>query len=247
VTLCKFGEEYLKKARARPLGTPVLEALQIIKKHLYPKAQLPQEPLVVREISQEEAISDSHIGPGRGGVCLLSGEIVLVKGLWCLKVPIHETLHKISSVRNLEEALILRPLFEGLAECLTGYLLHRSYEHVYSKCWRPDSKEFLCHKSYEANCRLWGAFFHFVPIESIIPLYFEFPADWKRMCETFADRVNQNGYKAFRDVLGGILSSSPPVTDQTFRNECEDVFGKRFTVYCRTPLALDFSNVIRLS
>lgn len=241
---CQFRGEYLQRIEAGLLSDSVSEALSIIRSHLYPDARFAQGPPIVREISQEAAMTYPSMGPGKVGAYLTkTNEIIFVKGLWCVKTPIHESLHAVSSTQELEEARQLFFLFEGLTECLTGYLLYKTYRYTYSNCWKTDSRDSQCRMSYESHCRLWGSFFHFVPMKVIIQLYFEFPPDWKRMCQRFADSVRRSGYRSFRDVLTNVFST-PPITDQDFRKECERVFGKKFTIFSRTPVALDFSSVI---
>jgi len=192
----------------------------------------------VREISQETAIRDPTIGQSKGQYRSGTNEMVLVKDLWCVKTVIHETLHAVSSTQQLEEAIQLKPLFEGLTECLAGYLLYKKYPPSFN-CWK-DNPDSWCRMSYAPFCRLWGSFFRFVPIKTVIPLYFEFPPDWRRACQRFVDAVRQSGYRDFPDVLGEALSSTPSMY-WIFRSKCRGVFGKRFTIFCGTSIAIDFS------
>jgi len=198
-------------------------------------------------VSQAAAIANPLIGAGAKGKFLgSSNEIVFVEGRRCIKTTLHETLHATSSFTQLEEAKHLEFLFEGLTECLTGYLLYRAYPYSYSNCWKAGNPQLCCSIAYEPYCRLWGSFFHFVPIRTIIPLCFELPPDWNRMCHRFVNSVRQSGYTAFVDVLNLALSAvrqQRSLPEHVFRNECGNVFRKKFKVYCGTPVALDFSTI----
>jgi hypothetical protein len=239
---CQFGEEYLRRTMAQSASRSVNEALDIIRKHLYSEVRFARGPPSATMISRAAALVHPSVRGRRSGVYLPStNEVIFVEGLSCVKTAVHETLHAVSSLCQLQEAQYLDLLFEGLNECLTGYLLYKAYQQSYSNCWKTDNPELSCRMTYEPTCRLWGSFFRFVPIKTIIPLYLQLPPDWKRMCTRFADCVRQSGYGTFRDVLGNILDSTEFITDQTFKNECARVFGKRFRVFCGTIAALDFS------
>lgn len=241
VATCGFGEEYLR-LNSGSISNTVAEALNLIKTHIYPNASFLQGSPSVAEVSRQFAIVHPQMGPGCRGVYISrTNQIMLTQGLWCVKTPIHETLHSVSSIQRLEEALQLKPLFEGLTECLAGLLLYKKYPEVYSNCWKTNEQR-PCHMTYEPTCRLWGAFFHFVPVKTIVPLYLQCPPDWKRMCRLFVELVKEAGYPNFNDVLGDVLSNSA-ITQEDFRNECRTVFGREFTLFSRSPVAFDFSAV----
>jgi hypothetical protein len=242
VATCQFGDNYLRIVKSGSLSTCIDDALRIIKNNLDSQSDFMKGRPGVTEISQQSAITNPSVGPGRRGTYIPgTNQIIFVRGLWCVSTTLHETLHSVSSIQELQEAIQLMPLFEGLTECLTGYLLYKAYPQVYSDCWRTD-KPTACHMSYEAMCRLWGALFHFVPIKVIVPLYLERPPGWSRMCQRFVQSIRESGYMHFGDVLSNVLPGGN-VTHETFRNECQRVFGKKFTVFTRTPVALDFSSV----
>jgi hypothetical protein len=236
---CEFRPGYL--ANANNVQQAIGDALMDIKTNLAPEAVLPQG-LVIRRIRKNEAIA---LGKGgiRGEWNQITKQLLLVEGEWCVSTLVHETLHAVSSIQTLDEALQLRPLFEGLTECLTGYVLYKKYPYAYSNCWKTDERVTWCRISdlYRPNCKRWGAFFHFMPVETISPIYFDSPPNWTNMCSNFAAAVKAAGYIKFQDVLGNVLTSH--VSDLTFWAECRRVFGKKFTVISGTPAALDFSNV----
>lgn len=232
---CQFGRNYVQNTS---ISISVADALDTIKKHLYPAADFLQGSPAMVQVSQRQAVLNPRIGPSKPGVFFPDqNKLVLVQGSWCVETPIHETLHAVSSIQLLEEAFALKPLFEGLTDCLTGYLLNKAHPHTYSNCWKTEPKT-ACSITYLTHSKLWGAFFHFVPLKSIIPLYLETPPDWYRMCRKFAAFVKQS-HPNFRDVLSNVLRSRVPITDMTFRNECERAFGRRFTIISRTPEALE--------
>lgn len=237
---CSFRHDYLKSTNSASIENSAHKALDEIRIHLYSEAKLPQQPSF-RRISREQAILESR-EPYRGRWDAIRKQMTFVEGLWCVSTVIHETLHAVCGIQTLDEAHALKPLFEGLTECLTGYILFKEYDHVYSNCWKTDEASW-CKISdlYRPNCRRWGAFFHFVPFDTVLPLYFEPMSGWSERCTKFVEAVRQNGYNSFRDVLNDVLTASTPVTDFTFWTECRRVLGKRFMIISGTPAALDFA------
>jgi hypothetical protein len=239
---CTFRHDYVKIADEVSIRKLIHEALNGIHIHLYSEAKLPEQS-VFRRISRELAIAESR-GSYRGLWNQNRKQMTFVDELWCVSTVVHETLHAASSIQALEEAIALKPLFEGITECLTGYILSKEYDYVYANCWKNDQAS-LCRISdlYRPNCSRWGAFFHFVPIKTALPLYFEPTPNWSERCMRFAEAVRRSGYNAFRDVLKDALSSLNPTTDFMFWAECRRTFGKRFVVLSGTPTGLDFSTI----
>jgi hypothetical protein len=235
---CQFRPTFLSSIT---IQQAIDGALKDIQTYLYKDAALP-EKWVVRRISKGEAIAFRK-GSLRGEWTPATKELLLVEGEWCVSTVVHETLHGVSSIQALNEALQLKPLFEGLTECLTGYVLYKKYSYTYSNCWNTDEHLTWCRipDLYRPNTRSWGAFFHFVPIRCIFPIYFESHSNWKTMCSGFADAIRTAGYPKFRDVLERVLSSQ--ITDRMFWAECKQIFGKKFAVISGTPFSLDFSSV----
>jgi len=126
MVICQFGEAYLRRTIGRSASHGVNEALDIIREHLYPEARFPRGPPAASVISRAAALAHPSLIAGNKGVYLpRTNEIVFVDGLCCVKTVVHETLHAVSSLCQLEEAQYLHFLFEGLNECLTGYLLYK--------------------------------------------------------------------------------------------------------------------------
>jgi len=167
---CQFRSTYLSSVTVQQA---IDNALVDVRTHLYQPAALPSRRYI-RQISKSEAIA---LGKGhlRGEWSPATKELNVIDGEWCVSTSVHETLHAVSSIQALDEALQLKPLFEGLTECLTGYVLYKKYPYAYSNCWNTDEHITCCRISdlYRPNCRGWGAFFHFVPIKSVYPIYFE--------------------------------------------------------------------------
>jgi hypothetical protein len=239
---CPFKQKYLEGVASTSIDAAVREALACIQTHLYPGAVLPPSAKF-RSITALQAIIESKQS-NRGVWDPAKIEMTLIEGLWCVKVVLHETLHSVSSFQSLKEALQLQPLFEGLTECLAGYLLYKGFQYSYSNCWKPDDPLIPCQLTYERNCRHWSAFFHFVPIKTIVPLYFERLPDWGTMCSRFVEYVRVSGYKTFQDVLGGVLTAARPTTELDFWIECKRSLGKKFKIMSGTRYAFDFSRVL---
>lgn len=240
---CELRQQYMDTIASSSIDHGVNEALNAIQTLIYSSATLPQHS-TIRRISRELAIAESKASL-RGNWDQNTQVMTLVDGLWCVSTVVHETLHAVSSIQALEEAIQLMPLFEGLTECLTGYILYKKYQYAFSNCWNTDNLEVWCRIPilYEPNCKRWGAFFHLVPLKTILPLYFEAQPDWTTMCSKFVESVRQSGYNMFRDVLSDVLTSVAPVTDYNFWAECRRSFGKKFGIISGTPLALDFSTM----
>lgn len=240
---CQYGADYIRKLIDRSLSDGINEALKAIQKHLYPDAKFQNGQPIVREISEEESIAE-YRRRIKGVYRSKHKDMELVRGLWCIQTVFHESLHAVSAIQQLEEAILLKPLFEGLTECLTGYLLYKEHQYSYHNCWKAENTNFKCRipDLYVPNCKRWGSFFHFLPVQVIIPLYFEPIYDWKKMCGKFVELIHNKGYTNFNDVLGDIITNRS-ITDLSLWRECEKVFKKKFKVYSWTYMGLDFSNL----
>ncbi len=150
------------------------------------------------------------------------GKMYLCKDNWCIETIIHETLHACSRGSESDELDKYYPLFEGLTEFYTGFILFKVYQQCYTDCFKTNIGR-LCQITYEEVTKLWAGFCNFVPLENTTCLYFNDNNSWADAVTNFVNKV-QGGFPDFKNPFSqGKLS-----TDLKFSIICSKSFGNDF-------------------
>lgn len=163
------------------------------------------------------------------------GKVYLNKEFWCIETIIHEVLHACSVTSAKRELLKYRPLFEGLTEFYTGYILYKEYGQCYTDCWRIESGR-KCQMTYEDTVKLWAAFCNFIPIAATTGIYFyKDSINWNAEVTSLIKKVQNAGYKRFQNLFvgGNSVLKFNVVCRQAFGNEFGNICASRnrFTDY----------------
>jgi len=170
-----------------------------------------------------------------------TGRIFLVKGRWCIKTLVHETLHGASiTAARTELGRQYYMLFEGLTEFYCGYLLSKHYPKCYES-WKGEIFK-ACSMRVQYYPHLWGAMCKFISIQHLGEIYFwRGRSDWETLFEDFVNNIRKEGYPRFRNILqtSGQLPFVQYLRDECIRNFC-DKFKR---MYESVTEALDFSSM----
>lgn len=247
--ICDEGNQILAAYRPSDLSRLTDEALELIKKYLFPNAHrvnstkpvslnisgLP-EPYVVsdKEKMVELDKKDLDIKTGKDSTYIRGiyhhneGRIYLHRDFWCLKTSIHETLHSCSVTSIDSNLLKFKAIFEGLTELYTGFILSKEFCSCYEQCWRLESN-MRCQMTYEQPTKIWAAFCNFIPITETFRLYFvNGYTDWTTETENFTSQVIANGYPKFKNPF-----KSPSYNSHLqLYSECRKNFDSSFKNIC---------------
>lgn len=235
-------------------------ALRLIQTHIFQNAhRVNQSQAVTLSLSfppREHTISPSElifeiekndldkkllIDTSRTRGCYIKedGKIYLNSGNWCIKTIIHETLHACSRTSESNELDRFMPLFEGLTELYTGFILLTQYPLCYQNCYRTNIER-LCQITYEEFTRLWVAFCNFVPLTITTGLYFNDNNTWNVAVDNFINEIRQEGFQNFGNPFG---RGNLPIHFR-FAIQCRRAFGEEFDAICENRNRYtNFSNV----
>lgn len=171
------------------------------------------------------------------------GKVFLNKGMWCVASIIHEALHACSLISLVgKENEPVRPLYEGLTELYTGYILFKEFRNLYDFCWRGDT-DVICQLRYYTTTGVWGTFCHFVPMSETFRVYFYTGSrDLRATFDQFVERLHVLGHEQFKNPLTIPLDKP---THLKFYDQCRKNFGEKACdrYYNHPELSLDFENI----
>ena len=236
-------------------------AINLIKKHLYPDAQMVNQSNAVTLHVSYPAIGEYTISPSdiifeiekmdldnflkidttgwKGCYNFIEGKIFLIRDNWCIETIIHETLHSCSRFSVQSELQKYLNLYEGLTEFFTGYILYKEFQDCYTNCFRTIGQ--ACQMTYEDYIKLCSGFCNFVSLKHLIGLYFLTANSWDVEVEKFVKSVNNLGYTNFKNPFArGKLA-----TEIKFEIQCRNAFGGSFQKICNDrKLFSNYSTII---
>ncbi len=236
-------------------------SLQLIQKHVFRNAKRVNPstavtvdisyPSISHTISPSELVFemekmelDRKLAIDTKGIkgCYNSGEgkIYLNKELWCIETIIHETLHACSRTSESNQLDKYLPLYEGLTEFYTGYILFKEFEECYRNCFQTNFGR-LCQMTYEDTTKLWVACCNFISLSDTIELYFNSEKNWEESVKDFVEKVKSK-YSNFSNPF----SKGGMSVQLKFEIQCSKAFGDGFREICKDRNRfVDFSNVLK--
>ncbi len=167
------------------------------------------------------------------------GKIYLNKELWCVETIIHETLHACSRTSEDDRLDRYIPLYEGLTEFYTGYILFSEFGECYKNCFQTNFGR-LCQMTYEDTTKLWVAYCNFIGLSSTLGLYFNTGKSWDEEVKNFVENVKKQFPKFSNPFAKGGLS-----TQLKFEMLCRNTFGEEFRRICKNrERFVDFSKIL---
>lgn len=259
---CDIRDEILADTSSSGLNNLTKQALKLIRTHIFPNAQRvnPSQAVTLTltypyqgeyTISPSDLVFelekidfDRKLGVDttrmRGCYRNDEGKMYLNRGNWCIETIIHETLHACSRTSESDKLNKYLPLYEGLTEFYTGFILSREYPQCYQNCFRTDVNR-LCQMTYVDTTKLWVAFCNFLPLRDTTGIYFPTNKSWNDEMEDLVKAVKKLGFNKFENPF----KSSP--ASLKFRLLCSKAFGDKFDKICDNRNRYTDFNTIRES
>lgn len=119
---------------------------------------------------------------------------------WCKKTLIHEIIHSVSlysRIWNVYPRIVPkhRKLIEGIAECLTGYVLLKRHPFCFGG-WKSNNLA-RCSISYQEDVRLWCSLSQCIGISSIANFYLSQENSIFEPWNQLIQSINDLGYSNF--------------------------------------------------